>query len=168
MDMIATVNRRRNPVDSAYPGCDTRICEPLHLWSVHRESPGDRKKAKKHPKREVVDRDSDEDEDSEDDWEEVEGKVSLLFSKLLESVCYLEPVTCCDLVIFVWNKDKKYSCNRDFFQMTKFLGLAVKLVFFSSSGFDRGTKQRKCWRKRCTVLTLHSLSEAGFFTGSIL
>lgn len=48
-----------------------------------------------------MDRDSDEDEDSEDDWEEVEGKVSLLFSKLLESVCYLEPVTCCDLVIFV-------------------------------------------------------------------
>lgn len=45
--------------------------------------------------------------------------------------------------------------------MTKFLGLAGKLVFFSSSGFDRGTKQRKCWRKRaagksCTVLTPHS------------
>ncbi|XP_057634843.1 DNA repair protein complementing XP-C cells [Chionomys nivalis] len=37
-----------------------------------RESPGDCKKAKKPPKREVVDKDSDEDEDSEDDWEEVE------------------------------------------------------------------------------------------------
>ncbi|XP_075839595.1 DNA repair protein complementing XP-C cells isoform X2 [Microtus pennsylvanicus] len=37
-----------------------------------RESPGDPKKAKKHPKREVVDKDSDEDEGSEDDWEEVE------------------------------------------------------------------------------------------------
>ena len=73
----------------------------LCIFDPYRESPGDRKKAKKHPKREAVDKDSDEDEDSEDDWEEVEGNVSILFPKLLESVCCLEPVTSCHLVFFL-------------------------------------------------------------------
>ncbi|ERE66658.1 putative DNA repair protein complementing XP-C cell isoform 1 [Cricetulus griseus] len=46
--------------------------EALSDGDDFRDPPGDCKKSKKHPKREVVDEGSDEDEDSEDDWEEVE------------------------------------------------------------------------------------------------
>lgn len=46
--------------------------EALSDGDDFRDSPGDCKKVKKHPKKEVVDKSSDEDQDSEDDWEEVE------------------------------------------------------------------------------------------------
>ncbi|KAL1790229.1 DNA repair protein complementing XP-C cells [Sigmodon hispidus] len=46
--------------------------EALSDGDDFRDSPGDSKKTKKHPKQEMLDKGSDEDEDSEDDWEEVE------------------------------------------------------------------------------------------------
>lgn len=39
--------------------------------------------------------------------------------------------------------------------MTKFLGLAGELVFFSSSGFDKGTKQA-ILEEACSWEELHS------------
>lgn len=69
----------------------------LCIFDPYRESPGDRKKAKKHPKREVVDKDSEEDEDSEDDWEEVEGNVSSCFPN-------------CWSLFAVWSQNMLPSC----------------------------------------------------------
>lgn len=60
-----------------------------------------------------MDEGSDEDEDSEDDWEEVEGKVSVLFSKLI--LCLLLGAKSHVAILFFFETKTRYSCSRDFF-----------------------------------------------------